>query len=513
MRIVGALSGLLFLGLLAGACSSGGVTTASDTSADDGVKSTSEAITNACDINTIGFPCDPDGPTHPLTECQGVCAIVQSGSAACVGLAEASLPNLDGRVCGNAGGVGNAACARHCLGTSCLVTPASAGAACRPNSKSAPCDGQCDGSGTCTPIAKPCDFGRVGQQCTFDTCNLLNATSCRTQALFPRTLCATGNVCELGFCSGFACTSGGNTGCNDGNTCTDDSCDPQTGACVATPNDNNTCSDGNACTVGDFCAGGACKAGATAPSCDDGDPCTVDSCDPKTGCVHSPKCSDGNACTVDTCDSSNGKCGTSVPAICDDGNPCTVDSCNTQSGCQHIQKNCDDGNACTTDTCSDGECRHSGTICADSDPCTTDACIIPFGCVFAPITNCTPEGGAGGTGGMGGTGGTGGGAEAGAPSGGTDAVAGMAGSPDTVDAGENAGAPSEVGDSGPSAGAPGVDGDAGTGNTAGRGGSTDTGGCGCRTAAGSDSRRQSAALAIAALGLAWLRRRRSRRAA
>jgi hypothetical protein len=57
------------------------------------------------------------------------------------------------------------------------------------------------------------------------------------------------------------------TGCDDGNPCTDDICDPTLG-CV---HSNNTlpCTDGNACTTNDACNGGVCVGGdrATTGSC------------------------------------------------------------------------------------------------------------------------------------------------------------------------------------------------------------------------------------------------------
>src|SRR5439155_9567356 len=46
---------------------------------------------------------------------------------------------------------------------------------------------------------------------------------------------------------------------NDGNVCTDDSCDPATG-CVHAPN-TASCTDGNACTTADTCAGSVCVGG------------------------------------------------------------------------------------------------------------------------------------------------------------------------------------------------------------------------------------------------------------
>lgn len=53
-----------------------------------------------------------------------------------------------------------------------------------------------------------------------------------------------------------ACTPGG---CDDGNPCTDDKCDPVVG-CKNTPN-SAACDDGDGCTVGDVCLGGKCVVG------------------------------------------------------------------------------------------------------------------------------------------------------------------------------------------------------------------------------------------------------------
>ena len=69
--------------------------------------------------------------------------------------------------------------------------------------------------------------------------------------------------------------------CNDGNACTDDSCDPATGECVYV-NNAAPCDDGNACTKGDTCQMLDLQGGAQI-SCDDGNACTDDTCDPATG--------------------------------------------------------------------------------------------------------------------------------------------------------------------------------------------------------------------------------------
>ena len=71
-----------------------------------------------------------------------------------------------------------------------------------------------------------------------------------------------------------------------------------------------------------------------------------------------PSCDDGNACTEDFCDPATGEC-QHVPVSCDDGNACTMDSCDPQSGCFFTVKNCDDGDPCTEDVCdSQLGCQH-----------------------------------------------------------------------------------------------------------------------------------------------------------
>ncbi len=51
---------------------------------------------------------------------------------------------------------------------------------------------------------------------------------------------------------------------------------------------------------------------------------------------------------------------------CDDGDPCTDDSCVEGTGCTHKAKNCDDGDPCTLDACDASGCKHSpGSTCGD----------------------------------------------------------------------------------------------------------------------------------------------------
>lgn len=82
-----------------------------------------------------------------------------------------------------------------------------------------------------------------------------------------------------------ACTS--DAACADGNPCTDDVCNPAVGC--EHRNNSNPCNDGNVCTTNDVCYAGYCQGGAPL-SCGDGNSCTADSCNPQTGCQHTPSC-------------------------------------------------------------------------------------------------------------------------------------------------------------------------------------------------------------------------------
>ena len=113
--------------------------------------------------------------------------------------------------------------------------------------------------------------------------------------------------------------------------------------------------------------------------CDDGHPCTDDTCSDIGICVNtSVDCDDGDSCTVDSCDGPSGEC-VHQPVDCDDGNPCTTDSCDPASGCVNEPNTnpCDDGDACTTDdTCTDGACAGGPPVdCDDGVECTVDGCV------------------------------------------------------------------------------------------------------------------------------------------
>lgn len=215
--------------------------------------------------------------------------------------------------------------------------------------------------------------------------------------------------------------------------CYANTCDPASGLCAKQPKaDGSICTDLEACTAEDHCIAGVCVAGKRI-SCDDGDPCTDDSCS-NGGCIHvanTSPCDDGNPCTkADACDA--GRCvgGQSVCACVgdddcaefDDGNacngtlscvggfcratakpavvcpastnPCADSRCNPASGaCEPVSKpdgvGCTDGNACTVgDVCAGGVCTGQTLDCSGG-ACGIGGCDPESGCTRTPVADGT----------------------------------------------------------------------------------------------------------------------------
>jgi hypothetical protein len=214
--------------------------------------------------------------------------------------------------------------------------------------------------------------------CTTDSCDPKAGCKFSANSLG----CNDGNACTGGdTCAAGACAGKGAVVCNDGNPCTSDGCDPGQG-CVFKAH-TLSCDDGNACSAKDTCSGGACLGSPV--SCDDGNGCTLDSCEPKIGCQNkevAAVCDDGSVCTLgDIC--SGGSCQAGKPVQCNDGNPCTSDSCDPKTGCVAPANSdpCSDGNACTSaDSCSAGACKGQSVNCDDNDACTNDYCDPASGC-------------------------------------------------------------------------------------------------------------------------------------
>jgi len=234
--------------------------------------------------------------------------------------------------------------------------------------------------------------------------------------------CADGNFCNgIERCIAGECQPGSPLECDDGDPCTRDLCEPVAGcahaedqcpASCAGLSDGTRCADGTVCTRGDGCASGVCVPGASV-SCDDGDPCTRERCDPVLGCAYAeeavvfpcvPDCNGGvadytpcpgddNVCTLDACLPSVDLIGN--PHMCIVGlrgleRPCQDDDvCNGQEFCSPVlgcqpgpPLTCDDGKSCngveSCDPvlgCQPGTAEPDGTACDDGRECTNgDAC-------------------------------------------------------------------------------------------------------------------------------------------
>jgi hypothetical protein len=263
------------------------------------------------------------------------------------------------------------------------------------------------------------------------------------------------DLCTQDICIGNDCSHSDKI-CDDGDDMTLDTCDPPTGECVNAPDGYwepmcwgiteedaaGKCFDNNLCTLEICDFGGEFESweGPEAPwfnslcteqhpdwpdcdpkpsnvyycknepkACDNYDKCTIDSCDPETGCMHEfdfdkpecwcgddDDCADEDACTVEYCNLDAQVC--VYPQLdCSDDNICTIDTCNPDSGCHQEQDyppdecsllcltddpdECDDGDACTTDFCDVlpedefGFCMNFLIACDDGDPETEEACV------------------------------------------------------------------------------------------------------------------------------------------
>jgi cysteine-rich repeat protein len=141
------------------------------------------------------------------------------------------------------------------------------------------------------------------------------------------------------------CVSGRPPGLDDEVGCTQDRCDEVRDKILHTPLDHR-CSDGLFCNGRERCQPLlGCRPG-NPPLIDDKVDCTLDRCDELKDLVfHDP-----------------------VDALCHDGNECTLDVCDPATGCTSSPEegSCDDRRACTTDDqCVDGVCVGVPSECGD----------------------------------------------------------------------------------------------------------------------------------------------------
>ena len=160
----------------------------------------------------------------------------------------------------------------------------------------------------------------------------VNPDACTSDAQCDNGLyCDGAETCNLGTGQ---CEAGTAPNCDDGVSCTVDSCNESTDSCDNVI-DDSLCDNGLFCDGAETCnATLGCQSG-SAPNCDDGVSCTVDSCNEGT----------------DSCDN------TPDDGACDNGLFCDgAETCNPASGCQDNADPCTGGQTCneTTDICEGG---------------------------------------------------------------------------------------------------------------------------------------------------------------
>ncbi len=194
--------------------------------------------------------------------------------------------------------------------------------------------------------------------------------------------------------------------CDDGSPCTEDSCAGKDGCQYVQAEDDTECVDKDLCTQKDRCQAGQCVGDPVV--CVDGNECTLDECDPQTGdCPFLPDTAmNGAACgTQDKCATGglcvDGECVGSKPLTCMDGVVCTLADCDPATGCLYTLDHtvCDDGNPCTVDLCQP-QCEEPGN-CLEGDgcvhepekdgtPCLGEAPGVVLACV-AGQCSCVPQ--------------------------------------------------------------------------------------------------------------------------
>jgi len=304
----------------------------------------------------------------------------------------------------------------------------------------APCDAPADCTDTSACSDQDCQAGKCVYTVNSACCSGSFDCAATEQCLDSGASQAKCSLCAL------------DIDCDDGDTCTTNTCDltGAKGKCTFTKTNNECCTKADdPCDDGKPCTADSCNTGASlcvhaliegvccdASQCDDGDSCTKDECtDAK--CAHSADslkpdccsvgtntaCNDANVCTIDACDvaktgytacshtadPANPGCCNPPQTVCDDGEPCTQDECvefqcqfNAIDLCCTVTAECDDSNVCTNDSCNGtankcvnapiAGCCNANADCNDGKSCTTDVCDTgAHTCTNTAAANCCDD--------------------------------------------------------------------------------------------------------------------------
>ncbi|MGM0578259.1 MAG: hypothetical protein ACQEXJ_21225 [Myxococcota bacterium] len=404
-----------------------------------------------CRVRDVGVACESGDLCAEASGCSG---------GECVAVAEKSCPGggtcLDAACNPATGGCefmavtgdcddGDPCTAEDaCLGGECLGAPVSC-------DDDEPCTADaCLEDGTCehTPIdGLVCDDGNActtGDVCQSGACSGSLAGDCECDVAADCEVYDDGNPCNGTLtCDAGDCVMDPATviTCDEeaSSPCLATRCDPEQGECVEVPRaDGLACRDTDPCILGGACQAGVCVG--LPRSCDDGNPCTTDSCDPELGCVHEAMsgdaCDDGNPCTTGTactdgqCVGGENTCGCTEDADCvdaEDGNacngtlvcvdeacvvdpatvvtceqsadPCVENVCDQETGaCEPTpvaDAACEDGNPCTVgDTCVDGVCEPGEPrACTAGGQCAEGSCDPATGeCLYTAVEGACDDG-------------------------------------------------------------------------------------------------------------------------
>jgi|GEM_PF-1721471 len=237
-------------------------------------------------------------------------------------------------------------------------------------------DDLCDGDEVCQAglcmDGDPVDCSSVDDPCLVAQCNI-NTGACDL-ALPDETSCADGELCDGDeVCRNGACEDVAPVDCSGvDDPCLQSACNPATGGCDLPVDDNTSCADGELCDGDETCQDGVCTDGAPVDCGGVTNPCLRAACNPATGGCDLPvdddtSCADGDPCDGDeTCQ--GGVCTAGTPVTCpDDGNPCTLDSCDPATGGCGVLVTSEDGELILQPGPDDSLDKYVGSV-YDSDP-------------------------------------------------------------------------------------------------------------------------------------------------